>query len=155
MNSKAITIQKTIKRFSALTPKQQDKVLENLSEINVFHDWYEYTYEYYENKLEKLGFTNIDFEFSGFWSQGDGASFTAKHKRGDIYKRSSYAHSHTMRCDESEALLLVARRIADDLYQSLKTDYEYLTSREAIIETIEANDYWFDDETLQITSDEE
>lgn len=60
-----------------------------------------------------------------------------------------------MYCDESKALLLVARRIADDLYKSLKTDYDYLTSREAIIETIEANEYWFDNETLQITSDEE
>lgn len=155
MNTKIITIQKTIKRFSALTLKQQDKVLENLSEINVHHDWYDHTYDYYENKLKKLGFTDIKFEWSGFWSQGDGASFTAKHKRGDIYKRSRYAHSHTMRCDENEALLLVARRIADQLYKSLQTDYEYLTSREAIIDTIEANDYWFDDETLQTTSDEE
>lgn len=154
MKIKTITIQKTIKRFSALTPEQQDRVLENLSDINVHHDWYDHTYEYYENKLKKLGFTDIKFEFSGFWSQGDGASFTAKHKRGDIYKIGYYAHSHTMHCDDSKALLLVARRIADQLYRSLETDYEYLTSRDAIIETIEANDYWFD-ESLQITSDEE
>ena len=71
MNIKTITIQKTIKRFAALTPKQKDKVIEKLSDINVMHDWYEYTYEDYVDKLEKLGFTDIEFSWSGFWSQGD------------------------------------------------------------------------------------
>ena len=155
MNTKTITIQKTIKRFTALTPKQQDKVLENLSDINLMHGWEQDIFDYYKRKLQKLGFINIRFEYSGFWSQGDGPCFGAMQRRGEIYKIGRYAHSHTMRCDESEALLKVARRIANQLYKSLQTDYEYLTSREAIIETIEANDYWFDNETLQITSDEE
>jgi hypothetical protein len=35
------------------------------------------------------------------------------------------------------------RDLCDELYDSLQIDYEYLTSEEAIIETIEANNYEF------------
>jgi len=144
------TIVKTYLKFTELSEAQQDQVIDKLSDINTHHDWYESTYEYYNDKLKALGFYDIKFEFSGFWSQGDGASFTAKHKRGTIYKSSRYSHSGTMRCDESEVLLAVARRIADKLYKSLYSEYEYLTSKEAIIETIEANDYEFDQDTLKL-----
>ena len=144
------TIIKTYLKFTELSEAQQNKVIDKLSDLNTDHDWYEYIYEDYMSKLKALGFYDIKFEFSGFWSQGDGASFTAKHKRGTIYKSSRCSHSGTMRCDESEILLVVARRIAGKLYKSLYSNYEYLTSKEAIIETIEANDYEFDQDTLKL-----
>ena len=145
------TIVKTYLKFTELSEAQQDQVIDKLSDINVdYIQWHESIYEYYSDKLKALGFYDIKFEFSGFWSQGDGASFTAKHKRGNIYKSSRYSHSGTMRCDESEVLLLVAKRVADKLYKSLYSDYEYLTSKEAIIETININDYEFDAETLKL-----
>lgn len=143
------TIVKTYLKFTELSEVQQDKVIEKNSDINVGFDWHESSYEYYENKLKKLGFYDIKFEFSGFWSQGDGACFTAKHSRGDITKSGWYSHSYSMRCD-SDVVLTVARRLADRLYKSLRSDYEYLTSEEAIIETIEANEYEFDIDTLKI-----
>lgn len=144
------TIVKTYLKFSELNEKQQEQVIENLSDINICDDWFQSTYDYYESKLKKLGFYDVKFEFSGFWSQGDGASFTAKHKRGTIYKTGLYSHSNTMRCDESDVLLMVAKRIADKLYKSLYEDYDYSTSKAAIIETIEANDYEFDQDTLRL-----
>ena len=144
------TITKTYLKFTELSESCQDKVVNKLLDINITSDWHESTYEYYDSKLKALGFYDIKMEFSGFYSQGDGASFTAKHKRGIIYKSSQYYHSNTMRCDESDTLLMVARRIAERLYKSLYSDYEYLTSKESIIETIEANDYEFDKESLQL-----
>lgn len=144
------TIIKTYLKYNELSFEQQSKVIDSLRDINVNHDWYEFTYEDYESKLKKLGFYDIKFEFSGFWSQGDGASFTAKHKRGTIYKTGRYSHSNTMRCDESDSLLLTAKRTADKLYKSLASEYDYLTSNEAIIESIEANDYEFDQDTLKL-----
>jgi len=39
--------------------------------------WYEDVIENFESKLENLGLENIVCNFTGFWSQGDGASFTA------------------------------------------------------------------------------
>jgi hypothetical protein len=146
------TIVKTYLKFDELTDKQKAKVLDNLRYINVNYDWYEYTIEEFEAKLKKLGFYDIKTEFSGFWSQGDGACFTAKHKRGTIYKGqyTRYSHANTMSCDESDVLLAVAKRLTNGLYKTLKNEYEYLTSNDAVKDTIEANDYEFDSETLKL-----
>jgi len=39
--------------------------------------WYEYIFEMWKEALCQIGFENADISFSGFWSQGDGASFIA------------------------------------------------------------------------------
>ena len=39
--------------------------------------WYEYTKDTWTEALAQVGFTSADIRFSGFWSQGDGASFTS------------------------------------------------------------------------------
>lgn len=54
------------------------KVLENERDINVDYDWHKWTLEDWEGKLEAMGFEDANISFSGFWSQGDGASFTSK-----------------------------------------------------------------------------
>ena len=41
------------------------------------HDWFDYTVGEWKKALEYIGFLNAEINFSGFWSQGDGASFTA------------------------------------------------------------------------------
>ena len=149
-NMRQETIVKTYLKFNELNEKQQEKILDKLQDINVDHEsWYEHIYEYYESKLKKLGFYDIKFQWSGFSSQGDGASFSAKHKRGHVTTSGRYCHEYTMHCDD-KAVLEVSRRIARRLYKSLQTDYDHFTSRDAIVEAIEANNYEFDSETLQI-----
>jgi hypothetical protein len=39
--------------------------------------WYECVFDNWKPALDQIGFENADISFSGFWSQGDGASFTA------------------------------------------------------------------------------
>ncbi len=39
--------------------------------------WYESAYEMWKEALYQIGFENANISFSGFWCQGDGASFTA------------------------------------------------------------------------------
>jgi len=54
------------------------QIIRNFSEINVDYNWYEYSIEDFTNEIAKLGF-NVETEdvlFRGFYSQGDGASFT-------------------------------------------------------------------------------
>lgn len=145
-----VTIEKTYLTFDELDEKKRAKVIDNNRDINVYHDWYWFIYEDFKKKLERLGFYQIKFYWTGFYSQGDGASFEAKHKRGTIYRVGHYYHEFTMRCDESDALLLVAQRYAQDLYCNLREEYEYLTSDDAIKETIKCNDYEFDKDTLEI-----
>jgi hypothetical protein len=65
--------------FSELSPEVQSKVLDKYGEE--YHDyldpwWYEDVVSNFESNLEDLGLENIECNFTGFWSQGDGASFT-------------------------------------------------------------------------------
>ena len=74
--------EKTIKiyKFSELSREAQMKVVENHGGDFVNNDyWYEWVYEDFKDELEsKYGFIVEDMSFSGFWSQGDGASFTGE-----------------------------------------------------------------------------
>lgn len=144
------TIIKTYLKFNELDENQKEKVLEKLYDLNVSDEyWYECPKDDFEAKLKKLGFYKIETQFSGFSSQGDGACFSAKHPRGDITTSGRYSHSGSMNCDNN-ALLAVAKRLANKYYSQLSENYDYLTSREVIIEMIEANEYEFDQDTLKI-----
>lgn len=65
-------------QFNELTAKAQEKVLEKFRYINVEHDWYEPVYEGFEELAAEYGIKVDDMSFSGFYSQGDGASFTGE-----------------------------------------------------------------------------
>jgi hypothetical protein len=58
--------------------KLLESILERYSDINTDYDWYEFIIEDFTCELENVGFKDIDTVFNGFYSQGDGASFTAK-----------------------------------------------------------------------------
>ena len=99
-------------------------VLARYQDFNVDGDeWYESIFENWQERLAQQGFENAKLSFSGFYSQGDGASFTAmvnletflkKYRLGntyrsalmaakkslvriELYKNSnSYCHEYTM-----------------------------------------------------------
>lgn len=62
--------------FNELSEKAKDKAREWYS-ADFDPDWHESTYERAEEIGGVLGFDNMKINYSGFWSQGDGASFTA------------------------------------------------------------------------------
>lgn len=75
------TINKEITLYSVSDLKENPIVLKNVldkqSHINVDNDtWYEDIIYNHTQKLKSLGFNEVEIEFSGFCSQGDGASFT-------------------------------------------------------------------------------
>lgn len=54
------------------------KVIQNHRYFNVDDSWwYEGEVEYWKDELKAEGFEDAEIQFSGFWLQGDGASFTA------------------------------------------------------------------------------
>lgn len=55
-----------------------DRAREWLREGTTHFDWWNFTYERWTKALEQIGFMKPDISFSGFWSQGDGASFACK-----------------------------------------------------------------------------
>jgi hypothetical protein len=66
-------------KFQELSPKTQNRTLEKYRETLVDDWWYEPIIEGFKERLERLGYWDIDCFFSGFYSQGDGASFIAKY----------------------------------------------------------------------------
>lgn len=182
--------------FDELSQDAKQKALEDNAYINVEHDWYDYLLEEWRAKLEASGFTEADIQFSGFYSQGDGASFTASvdlvewlksrklaNKYRALYEQaklgyitasidrvsSLYVHENTIKADidthyidvdydtdrkrydliekqaeEVENILQEdARDVSKIIYRELENEYDYLTSEEAIKETILANEYEF------------
>lgn len=74
-----ITKEYKVYEFDELSDKAKSKVLEDFRYINVeYWEWYHDVYDQWSEKLTENGFIDIDISFSGFSSQGDGASFTAK-----------------------------------------------------------------------------
>lgn len=70
-------------------------------------------------------------------------------KFDEIYHRGHYFHENSIYC-HNEELLEFCKYFSQEIYSSLSNEYDYLTSDEAIKETILSNDYEFDIDTLKI-----
>lgn len=56
----------------------QNELIEKYRDINVDYDWWDCTYEDFKIEMQTKGITVEDMNFTGFYSQGDGASFTGR-----------------------------------------------------------------------------
>lgn len=72
------TVTYTVYKFDELSEGVQKDVLGKLWYINIFEDWDECTLEEAKDTLNELGFEQAKIQYTGFCSQGDGASFDAK-----------------------------------------------------------------------------
>jgi hypothetical protein len=80
--------------FQELSLEVQTEIIEkNRDILTENRDWYDFTVTDFEEILENIGFYNIKCYFSGFYSQGDGASFEAEYgyKKGSLSLVKSYA----------------------------------------------------------------
>lgn len=65
--------------FDELTPEAQENAISLNREKSIEgFDWWEDLTSKFENELSEIGLTDFDIQFSGFNSQGDGASFTGR-----------------------------------------------------------------------------
>ncbi len=193
----------TIEEWKEKDKKVYEKIIEESRHTNVDHDWWKFTVDQFKKELEALGFSNTDVRFTGFWFQGDGASFTGdwdsakmlavkelKEKeielsdwavelrrvlKGNLkelkakyatfsIKRTShhYEHENTVGIFEPEYwnsrkqeqccispkqeddILEGCRTAMKAMYRILEKEYNYLTSDEAVEETLSVNEYKFD-----------
>lgn len=170
-------------KFNELKETVQEKVLDRSRDINTEHDWYEFVIEEWKAKLKDIGFLNATISFSGFYSQGDGCSFSAelnldKHLinefepllkedtcficRENLYARDyrqwKYEQGNYLSSPELDQLSdkfiewLNEYKVdlEHEIYKSLEKEYEYLTSDEAIKETLEINEYYFLENGTQV-----
>jgi hypothetical protein len=198
------TTKQKVYTIDELDEAARERALDSIREGQADYDWWDTTYDQFvdewkgvidfNTKPVKLmsGKTRYDPEifFSGFWSQGDGASFygtigvydylkitkqltkyrsLAKASAGENYTwkieeiphGGGGCHSGYMTIDgydwdgfENERAAnqysaLVpevkqwVRGLADDLYNRLQSEYEWLTSEESCLDSISANGYVF------------
>ena len=157
-------------KFEELTDEQKDKVIEKHYDINVDYDWWDSVYE--DARQIGLKITAFDID-RGSYCKADfihGAIDTANLiTENHGYKTETYQDAVNYLKERKELLASELKKNEDDedfteddvdfedidheFLKSLREDYliilrnefEYLTSKEAIIETIEANDYEFDE----------
>lgn len=73
---KTITIEKNLYDFEEVREKALEKNRYML--VDDYSYWYDEILHNQKEELEKMGFMNVDIQFSGFCSQGDGACFDAE-----------------------------------------------------------------------------
>lgn len=182
-----------------LDDQQRSELIEKYRDINTDHEWWNCTYDEFKLDMQTKGITVDDMNFTGFYSQGDGASFTGKvdmiqflkfheleqqyigatffagqgelwadlirnnsryyHEnsvdvfleedtfdnfedgdiRGEVYKRMIEILQDEWK-DLEEQVEQICKGYMQDLYSKLRDEYEHLTSKEAIWETIVANE---------------
>ena len=190
-----------------MTKKYSQAFIDRHRDSIVDYDWWDSIYDHFNVICDILGIQLDKKEpsFSGFWSQGDGASWTGSYNAigknevptydiapikirehapkdealhliadelcllariyhptyAEIYRLGNYCHSNTMYVSEwdyhdeeigfddvdesiaefiEETFLTQFCSLADWLYKTLEAEYEYLTSDEVVIESLEANE---------------
>jgi hypothetical protein len=74
------TIEKTIYKYDELpTEAAKAKAREWYRETGLDYEWWDAVYEDAKTILAAIGFSDVDIRFSGFYCQGDGASFTGRY----------------------------------------------------------------------------
>ena len=152
------TICTNVYQFNELNEQAKQKAIENMYDINVNDSWWEYTYEDAANAGLKLTSFNID---RGNYCNGkfinsaqDCAQLIIKNhgKECSTYVTASdFIQELTKLTDQDEDEIeeleeQFLKDILEDYKKILSEEYEYQTSKEAIIETILANEYEFTEE---------
>lgn len=70
--------------FKDLSEERRWEVIQDDLQFSDF--WWEQIQEEVKGELEKEGIYSLDFQWSGFYSQGDGASFTGKVDLNEFFK---------------------------------------------------------------------
>jgi hypothetical protein len=66
----------TVYKFDELEGRAKEKARQWLADTATDHEWWDGVYDLAKEDGAKRGFEIEDIRFSGFWSQGDGASWT-------------------------------------------------------------------------------
>ncbi len=164
--------------FEQLTEDEQAKVIENYYDINVDYEWYECIYDDAKSIGAKITEFDIDRGNSITLKLVDSASEVAdkiikNHGEScDTYKLAEeFLNDRDKLVDEwpkdedgeiddpiqfdidlDDCEREFERALGEEYLSMLRKEYEYLTSAEAIKETLIANEYTFNRETLKIDS---
>lgn len=137
----------SIYKFDELAEEAQQKALEEFSNINIDYEWWEATFEDAKTIGLKLTGFNIGVSASGeFLCTSEDVANAIINEHGgmcETYKTAKEFLGQKHIENYSEACSEFKQSLLEDYRTILSKEYDYLTSEEAIKETIEANDYEF------------
>ena len=86
-------VTKTIYTFDELSDEAKERAINDWNAEGLEYDWWEFVYSDAKEIGRLLGVTDMDINFSGFWSQGDGACFTGRYayRKGSVREIKDYA----------------------------------------------------------------
>lgn len=97
------TTTRTLYKLEELSPKAQETAFETWRETEPYDNWWDCTYSDFETICDIIGVdigrrqngkkTEPKIFFSGFWSQGDGASFFGHYRYGKESKKKIREHA--------------------------------------------------------------
>ena len=64
--------------FDELSDHLKEEAIEANRDINTHYDWHDFVIEGFKSDLDDMGVGDVEVQYSGFYSQGDGASFTGR-----------------------------------------------------------------------------
>lgn len=157
------TVEINLYKFNELSEEVKQKVLNNLYDINVMHDWWDFIYEDAGTigiELNGFGLDRYKHASGSFTLDALEVAQNIVNEHGelcDTYKTAlSFLEEHApvfseyfeKESEELEDELMeiedeFLKNILDDYANILQDEYEYRISEEAIIEAIKANDYDF------------
>lgn len=157
------TIRTKVYKFNELTEQGKQLAIENLYDINVYYDWWQFIYEDAENiglKIEGFDIGRGNYVKGQFTLAANEVAANIFRDHGEMCETYKTAQSFMevwqpifdqYMIHEGYELENELQDLENDFLQSLCEDYriilsneyDYLTSKEAIIETIETNEYEF------------
>lgn len=149
------TIQLELFSFNELSNDAKAKAIESERNSENLEYYYSGEVEYYQDVLKHIGFTDVEISFSGFHSQGDGASFTADYDSSlinleELKNHNAELYSLMSRIDS----IFGASGLTSDnrITASVKrVNHHYSHHNTVNIEDITINGYgWGDDESDKI-----
>ena len=159
-----VKITKTnVYKFDELSEGAKDRAIEKLYYINVNHDWWDYVYDDAEEiglKIEGFDLGRANYCKGKFTQSAEDVAKAIIENYGkdcETYKTAmEYLNAlEVLRngiedededVDTEEIDEEFLKSLCEDYRIMLSREYDYLTSRESIIETIEANEYEFDED---------
>ena len=151
------TIETTVYTFAELSEQGKQQAINNLSSINIDFDWWQYTY--LDAKNVGININNFELDRTidiNLYSHIETAQkiLTEHGETCDTYKNAKQfiedldklveGEENEEFCEQKEELEdNFKKALEEDYLKLLRNEYEYRTSNEAIIETIEANEYEF------------
>lgn len=149
-------------KFDELSEKAKKTAIDNLRESAADYEWWEYTYEDASNiglEITSFGLDRSRHAEGQLTDAGEEVARTILKEHGNATDTYRIAMEYMQEYAKIEPLYLADDESFDDLYNELneellkdllesysidlQNESEYLTSDEAITETIQANDYDF------------